>query len=277
MDGTYSADSVVFGEDITLAGAYTNVGNIQISAGVLSAKGKTVKWLFDEIFDKTIQPEVGRSPSLTNFTLTFDDPEVGKSGYFRYSIKYNSGTYHCPWNGEHIPTSATISVLVEGDGYKVHECKLSSMTSSWSSIQLPGDAITITDDTAVAARAMASYGEGDAVKDNKGGETGVKSPAGQTEWITSNTVRGYRKYFWGAHQNCSADISCDNIDSLLSSASMKAAARNDSFKIQIHLGDKRAAFAYPSAGGYGCRVVDDTQKADITTAFTESRVQIGDA
>ena len=101
MDGTYSADSVVFGEDITLAGAYTSVGNIKISDGVLSAKGKTVRQLFDQIFDKTIQPEPGRAPSFTNFSLTFDngDLEVGKRGWVRYRLTYNSGTYLQPWDG----------------------------------------------------------------------------------------------------------------------------------------------------------------------------------
>lgn len=49
--------------------------------------------------------------------------------------------------------------------------------------------------------------------------------------FSSNVLKGYRKYFWGAHRQYADDISCGNIDSLLSSSSTKAAKAGDSFKI----------------------------------------------
>ena len=120
MDGTYSADSVVFGEDIELAGAYTSVGNVQISDEILNAKGKTVKALFDEIFDKTIQPDPDPvPPSITGFKITTTSSEVGYQGYVYYQLTFNHGQYKCPWDGSRaIAASDAVVDLSRGDDHR---------------------------------------------------------------------------------------------------------------------------------------------------------------
>ena len=104
----------------------------------------------------------------------------------------------------------------------------------------------------------------------------AKSEPGSVPTLSSNVLSGYRKYFWGAHQSCDVEISCGNIDILLSCNSTKAAKAGDSFVISISPGDKRAAFAYPAASELNYSVTDNTSHQIVTSAFLPERsVMIG--
>ena len=127
----------------------------------------------------------------------------------------------------------------------------------------------------MTAAVSAEYSAAAVARDNKGNVSNppVTLQRGEIAPIQSNTIKSYRKYFWGAHTDFSMEISCDNIDTLLSSNSSKAAAAGDSFVIRISKGDKRAAFAYPAASGLRCQVLDDNNShSDITNSFTETSV-----
>lgn len=52
------ASKVILTKDITLAGSYTEVGNVKIKDKTLSAAGRSVVDVFTDIFDQTINPEV---------------------------------------------------------------------------------------------------------------------------------------------------------------------------------------------------------------------------
>ena len=60
LDGNYDASNVYFAKDFTLAGSYTAVGNITKSSnaatGTLSAKGKSLEQLIQNIFTKELYP-----------------------------------------------------------------------------------------------------------------------------------------------------------------------------------------------------------------------------
>lgn len=77
MDGNYSAENVYFEDDITLAGDYTAVGNVKLSDGTLSAAGKSVKTLMDNIFTKELNP-TKTNPTIS-LTVAGANGEVGSS------------------------------------------------------------------------------------------------------------------------------------------------------------------------------------------------------
>ena len=278
MDGTYSADSVVFGDDITLAGAYTSVGNVKISDGVLSAKGKTVKWLFDEIFDKTIQPLSATPPAVTGFRISMTDKEVGSTvNSVPYTITVTPGKYVCPWNGSQVNAKAEISVDVFSGSHK-NTHVFEPGTASYSDTDMltihPG--FTFMDNTVLSVGVSASYGEGEIAKDNKGNDSDppLRLQPGHTAML-SGSVKSYRNYFWGSHKDWQADINCNSISTLLPNKSGKAARQDDTFKINILSGDKRAAFAYPADSNLCIEIKDDTSFQNVTGAFKHRIIQIG--
>ena len=72
MTGNVDADKVILRENITLAGGYTQVGNLtksQNGTSIFSTKGKSVMDALTEIFSKRLQPSTAQ-PSIGAFTLT---------------------------------------------------------------------------------------------------------------------------------------------------------------------------------------------------------------
>ena len=67
LDGNYSADNVYFTNDLTCAGSYTQVGNIEKSktgTTTIEAAGKSVKDVFTKIFTKA-ESGTTTNPSIT--------------------------------------------------------------------------------------------------------------------------------------------------------------------------------------------------------------------
>ena len=116
MDGNYSADNVYFENDITLAGDYTSVGNIKLSDGTLSATGKSVKTLMDNIFTKELNPT--KSNPTISLTVSGANGEVGSSYNVPKAVlkltsvgKYSYG----PATGITVPAlSASVKCTTEG-------------------------------------------------------------------------------------------------------------------------------------------------------------------
>lgn len=73
MTGNVDADKVILRENITLAGGYTQVGNLtksQNGTATFSTKGKSVMDALTEIFSKRLQPSITAQPSIGTFALT---------------------------------------------------------------------------------------------------------------------------------------------------------------------------------------------------------------
>ena len=86
MDGNVDSTNVYFNDDITLAGAYTAVGNVTKASagatGVLSAKGKSLAEVMQSIFTQELYPATGSSRDLPNISisgLSDTSGEVGSS------------------------------------------------------------------------------------------------------------------------------------------------------------------------------------------------------
>lgn len=91
MDGNYDAAHVFFKDNITLAGDYTSVGNVKLTDKTLSAAGKSVKTLMDNIFTKELAGAVQSNPSTSTPTLY---AKVNGAGSEVAAAKtYEYGTY----------------------------------------------------------------------------------------------------------------------------------------------------------------------------------------
>ena len=115
MDGNYSAENVYFENDIPLAGDYTSVGNIKLSDKTLSATGKSVKTLMDNIFTKELNPT--KSNPAISLTVSGANGEVGSSyNVPQATLKLTSvGSYtYGPATGITIPAlSASVKCTTE--------------------------------------------------------------------------------------------------------------------------------------------------------------------
>ena len=125
MTGSVDADKVILRENITLAGGYTQVGNLtksQNGTATFATKGKSVMDALTEIFSKRLQPSITAQPSIGTFTLTGAGAvEAGtKVAAAAYSgATLNAGSYQygpatgvtaTNWKVERITNAATTQV-----------------------------------------------------------------------------------------------------------------------------------------------------------------------
>lgn len=125
MTGNVDADKVILRENITLAGGYTQVGNLtksQNGTANFATKGKSVMDALTEIFSKRLQPSITAQPSIGTFTLTGAGAvEAGtKVAAAAYSgATLNAGSYQygpatgvtaTNWKVERITNAATTQV-----------------------------------------------------------------------------------------------------------------------------------------------------------------------
>ena len=84
MDGNYDATNVYFKKDITLAGSYTQVGNVTKSSnaatGTLSAAGKSLADVMQSIFTQELYPATGSNRDVPNIALSGDEDKTGEVG-----------------------------------------------------------------------------------------------------------------------------------------------------------------------------------------------------
>ena len=125
MTGNVDADKVILRENITLAGGYTQVGNLtksQNGTATFSTKGKSVMDALTEIFSKRLQPSITAQPSIGTFTLTGAGAveagtKVAAAAYSGASLSAGSyqygpatGVTATNWKVERITNAATTQV-----------------------------------------------------------------------------------------------------------------------------------------------------------------------
>lgn len=192
-DGNVDASKVILTSDITMAGAYTQVGNLtktQNGTSTFATQGKSVAEALQEIFTKKLQPSVTQ-PSVTlrinNAAANYVKNDVEVGGTFsipNYAATFNKGAYTY---GPDTGLTAT---------WEVTETK-GNTTSTSASGSLPS--VTATDETqSYTVTATATYGAGPTPKDNLGGDSTVSGIAAGTKSASLNvTVTGVRNWFYG--------------------------------------------------------------------------------
>lgn len=265
MDGNYNADNVYLDMDITMAGNYTQVGNLtktQNGTATFATKGKSIAAALTDIFSKRLQPGTPTAPAVT---LTFGQAkayEVGTAVSPSYSATLSAGSYtYGPATG------------ITATSWEITDTAGNTATTASGSF---ADVI-VADDTNYKITAKANYGEGAVAKDNLGSDSSpvVKIAAGSAT-KTSGAITGYRNTFYGTVTE-KAEVTSTIIRGL-SGKSGAAWANGKSFTVNIPVGAVRVIFAYPAALQDVSSVKDvNGLNAEIKSAFTKSSVTVAGA
>lgn len=264
MDGNYNADNVYLDMDITMAGNYTQVGNLtktQNGTATFATKGKSIAEALTDIFSKRLQPGTPTAPAVT---LTFGQAkayEVGTTVSPTYSASLSAGFYtYGPATG----ITATSWEITDTAGNTAD-----TATGSFADV-------VVADNTNYKITAKANYGEGTVAKDNLGSDSSpvVKIAAGSAT-KTSGAIIGYRNTFYGTVAE-KAEVTSTIIRGL--TKSNKALANGNSFTVNIPVGAVRVIFAYPATLQDVSSVKDvNGLNAEIKSAFTKSAVTVAGA
>lgn len=265
MTGKVDADKVILQNDITMAGNYSQIGNLtkdQNGTATFATKGKSVAEALTEIFSKRLQPTITSNPAVT---LTFGQAkayEVGTTVSPTYSASLSAGSYtYGPATG----ITATSWEISDTAGNTAD-------TASGSFAD-----VVVTDNTNYKITAKANYGAGAVAVDNLGATSSpeIKIAAGSATKI-SGAITGYRNTFYGTVTE-KAEVTSTIIRSL-SGKSNKALTNGNSFTINIPVGAVRVIFAYPAILQDVSSVKDvNGLNAEIKSAFTKSSVTVAGA
>lgn len=265
MDGNYNADNVYLDMDITMAGNYTQVGNLtktQNGTATFATKGKSIAAALTDIFSKRLQPGTPTAPAVA---LTFGQAkayEVGTTVSPSYSATLSAGSYtYGPATG----ITATSWDITDTAGNTAD-----TATGSFADV-------VVADNTNYKITAKANYGEGTVAKDNLGSDSNpvVKIAAGSAT-KTSGAITGYRNTFYGTVAE-KAEVTSTIIRGL-SGKSNAAWSNGKSFTVNIPVDAVRVIFAYPATLQDVSSVKDvNGLNAEIKSAFTKSAVTVAGA
>lgn len=257
-DGNVDASRVIMPFDITLAGSYTQVGNLsKTSTGTatFATRGKSVAAALQEMLSKREQPSIKTQPKVT-LTATSGAKEVGTEVTPTWSASLGAGEYtYGPATGV-VAKSWTIS---DTDGH-------SASTASGSFAKF-----TVGDNTNYRITAKATYDEGVIAKDNLGDPSDpvVRIAAG-SKTTNGSYVTGYRAWFMYVGE------SLDTIDSaFIRGTTNKGATPSTQSGVTIPAGTKRVMVAIPANGNNLTSVIDvDGMGLDVFGNFTKMNVDV---
>lgn len=282
MTGSVDADKVILRENITLAGGYTQVGNLtksQNGTATFQTKGKSVMDALTEIFSKRLQPSITAQPSIGTFTLTGAGAvEAGtKVAAAAYSgATLNAGSYQygpatgvtaTNWKVERITNAATTQVTT---------ADAASLTAG--SDNNGGAGFILGDaggDNAVSSlkyRVTATHGAGVTAKDNLGAASSpAVAIAAGTKTKDTAAYTPFRNTFYGASASKPA----------LDSAAIRALGKTGkayaagTLTINVPAGTQRVAIACIATAKGVTKVINETaMNADVTSTFVKSAVPV---
>lgn len=281
MTGSVDADKVILRDNITLAGGYTQVGNLtkaQNGVATFQTKGKSVMDALTEIFSKRLQPTITAQPSISMFTLTGAGAveagtKVASAAYSAASL--NAGSYQygpatgvtaTNWKVERITNAATTQVAT---------ADAASLTAGSDNNGGAGFIIGDAGDNAVSSlkyRVTATHGAGVTAKDNLGA---ASSPAvAIAAGIKTKDTAAYtpfRNVFYGASASKPA----------LDSAAIRALGKTGkayaagTLTINVPVGAQRVAIACIATVKGVTKVINESaMNADVTSTFVKSTVPV---
>lgn len=282
MTGSVDADKVILRENITLAGGYTQVGNLtksQNGTSVFSTKGKSVMDALTEIFSKRLQPTITAQPSVGAFTLTGAGAveagtKVAAAAYSGASL--SPGTYQygpatgvaaSSWKVERITDQGTEQVASQD-----------AASLSGGSDDNGGAGFVIGDaggENAVSSlkyRVTATHGKGVTAKDNLGADSApvVAIEAG-TKTRETAAYTPYRNYFYGATP---AKPALDSAYVRGLTKSNKAYAAG-TITLSVPAGAQRVCIACLATKKGVTKVINESaMNADVTSTFVKSTVAV---
>ena len=282
LTGYVDADKVILRENITLAGGYTQVGNLtksQNGTATFSTKGKSVMDALTEIFSKRLQPSITAQPSIGTFTLTGAGAveagtKVASAAYSAASL--NAGSYQygpatgvtaTNWKVERITNAATAQVV---------SVAAASLTAG--SDNNGGAGFIIGDaggDNAVSSlkyRVTVTHGAGVTAKDNLGAASSpVVAIAAGTKTKDTGAYTPFRTVFYGTSTGKPA----------LDSAAIRALGKTGkayaagTLTLNVPAGTQRVVIACIATAKGVTKVINETaMNADVTSTFVKSTVPV---
>lgn len=282
MTGSVDAEKVILRENITLAGGYTQVGNLtksQNGTAVFSTKGKSVADVLTEIFSKRLQPTITAQPSIGTFALTGAGAveagtKVAAAAYSAATL--NAGSYqYGPATGV-VATNFKVERITNAATTQVASVAAASLTAG--SDNNGGAGFIIGDaggDNAVSSlkyRVTATHGAGVTAKDNLGAASSpaVSIAAGSKTKDTA-AYTPFRNVFYGAAAGKPA----------LDSAAIRALGKTGkayaagTLTINVPAGTQRVAIACIATAKGVTKVINETaMNADVTSTFVKSTVPV---
>ena len=282
MTGNVDADKVILRENITLAGGYTQVGNLtksQNGTSVFSTKGKSVMDALTEIFSKRLQPSITAQPSVGAFTLTGAGAvEAGtKVAAAAYSgATLNAGSYQygpatgvaaSSWKVERITDQGTEQVASQDAAFLS-----GGSDDNGGAGFVIGDAGGANAVASLKYRVTATHGKGVTAKDNLGADSApvVAIEAGTKSRETA-AYTPYRNYFYGATP---AKPALDSAYVRGLTKSNKAYAAG-TITLSVPAGAQRVCIACLATKKGVTKVINESaMNADVTSTFVKSTVAV---
>ena len=184
-DGNVDASKVIMPIDITLAGSYTQVGNLTKTSNgtaTFATKGKSVAAALQEMLSKREQPGSPTNPSISCTASGMSAVEVGSSVTPGWNASLNSGSYtYGPVTG----ISAKTWTVTDSD----------KNTSNKASGTFPS--VVVTDKTNYSYTVSVTHDQGPVAYDNLGDPSDpvVRIAANSAAAVSKTGLKGYRQWF----------------------------------------------------------------------------------
>lgn len=282
ITGNVDANKVILQDNITMAGNYTQFGNLTKNAdgtATLSSKGKSVLDVFTEILSKRLQPTITAQPSISGFNLS--GAKAVEAGTSLASAAYTAGNLN-PGSYQYGPeTGVTASNWVVQritDGGTEQIASVDAASLSAGSDNNGGNGFIIGDqggENVVASlkyKAIATHGAGVTANDNLGSASDpAVNIASGTKEKTTGAYTPYRNYFYGATTE-KPTVDSAYIRGLTKSNKAYAAG---TLTINVPAGAQRVVIACIAGKTGVTKVINETaMNADVTSTFTQSSVNV---
>lgn len=213
MDGNYSAENVFLKDNITLAGEYTQVGNLtktKNGTATFATAGLSVAEAFKKMLSATLQPKITANPSISVTLANAGAKEVGTIFSPSYTTGFEDGSYtYASTTGATLDGTYTVTT----SGYATTRANDASFTDNKgkdeeSNTGASGTftSFVVDEDTSYKLSASAKHTAGNVAKDNLGGDSSpvIQIVAG-TKTANSSAVTGYRAKFFGWYNSKALD------------------------------------------------------------------------
>ena len=281
MTGSVDADKVILRENITLAGGYTQVGNLtksQNGTATFQTKGKSVADILTEIFSKRLQPTITAQPSVTGFALSGAKAveagtQIAAASYG--TAELNPGSYKYGPDTAVVASGWKVERITDKATTEVANAETASLAAGSDNNGGAGFVIGDAGGDAVASlkyKATATHGAGVTAKDNLGSDSNpAVAIAAGTKLKETAAYTPFRNYFYGATAE-KPTLNSDYIRSLTKSGKAYAAG---TLTINVPVGAQRVAIACIATAKGVTKVINETaMNADVTSTFVKSTVPV---
>lgn len=283
VTGPVDANKVMLREDITLAGNYSQVGNITKSANgtaTLSAKGKSVADVLTEMLSKRLQPGAPTQPSISGFALT--GAKAVEAGTTLAQANYtaatlNKGSYqYGPDDTGVVATNWKVERITNLGTEQVASVDAASLDAGTDNNG--GAGFTIGDQggegvvNSLKYKLTVTHGAGVTADDNLGDDSdpAVNIAAG-TKTKETGAYTPFRNVFYGASAT-KPTLDSAAIRALTPTGKPYAAGI---LTINVPAGAQRVVIACIAGKTGVTKVVNETaMNADVTSTFAKSTVQV---